>query len=136
MFEAFPKMGRLYREIVVTEKIDGTNAQVLIEHKEAMEDPGIQGHRIAEIDGYYIFAGSRTRFITPADDNFGFANWVENNAPELVYGLGIGRHFGEWWGKGIQRGYGLDYKKFSLFNTSRWKDNAPKCCDVVPGYVS
>ena len=31
-----------------------------------------------------------------------------------------GRHFGEWWGSGIQRGYGLDEKTFSLFNAYRW----------------
>ena len=34
--------------------------------------------------------------------------------------LGPGRHFGEWWGQGIQRGYGLKEKRLSLFNTIRW----------------
>ncbi len=36
--------------------------------------------------------------------------------------LGPGRHFGEWWGSGIQRGYGLQKgeKRFSLFNVGRW----------------
>jgi hypothetical protein len=44
-----------------------------------------------------------------------------------------GRHFGEWWGLGIQRGYGLKEKRFSLFNTGRWNEcNIPKCCNVVP----
>jgi len=45
--------------------------------------------------------------------------------------LGQGRHFGEWWGQGIQRNYGLKEKRFSLFNTTRWIDK-PKCCEVVP----
>jgi hypothetical protein len=116
-FEAFPKIPRLNRECVITEKIDGTNAQVLI-----TED----GH---------IYAGSRSRIITPADDNFGFAKWVDQNAEELTK-LGPGRHFGEWWGSGIQRGYGLPKgeKRFSLFNVSRWSDDAlrPTCCHVVP----
>lgn len=112
-FEAFPKMPRLSREIIITEKIDGTNAQVFI------------------ADDGTILAGSRTRWITPADDNFGFAAWVEKNADELR-NLGPGRHFGEWWGTGIQRKYGQDRKRFSLFNVSRWSEERPSCCDVVP----
>jgi RNA ligase len=126
-FEPFPKIGRLNREVVVTEKIDGTNACVLIpdptEHVSV--DP------VAKLDGLWIFAASRTRFITPSDDNFGFARWVRDNAEELVK-LGPGRHFGEWWGQGIQRGYGMNRKRFSLFNSKRWAENRPVCCDVVP----
>ena len=36
--------------------------------------------------------------------------------------LGAGHHFGEWWGSGIQRGYGLQKgeKRLSLFNVARW----------------
>lgn len=100
-FKAFPKMGRLFRECLISEKIDGTNAQVLV------------------TESGEVKAGSRTRWITPEDDNFGFAAWVKAHAEELVK-LGPGRHFGEWWGRGIQRGYGLDERRFSLFNVSRW----------------
>ena len=48
--------------------------------------------------------------------------------------LGVGYHFGEWWGQGIRRGYGLAEKRFSLFNTSKWYDDSvrPSCCRVVP----
>jgi len=112
-FQAFPKMPRLTREIVITEKIDGTNAQVCIG-----EDGSIR-------------AGSRTRWITPEDDNFGFARWVDANRDELLL-LGPGRHFGEWWGSGIQRTYGLSERRFSLFNVSRWSEERPACCHVVP----
>lgn len=114
-FQEFPKIHRLFREIVVTEKIDGTNAQV------AITDDG------------QIRAGSRNRWLTPTEDNHGFARWVEEHAEELR-ALGTGRHFGEWWGGSIQRGYGLKEKRFSLFNVSRWFDDAvrPKCCHVVP----
>jgi hypothetical protein len=46
---------------------------------------------------------------------------VYDNAPELAKTLGVGRHYGEWWGKGIQGGYGLtDERRFSLFNVKRW----------------
>jgi hypothetical protein len=39
------------------------------------------------------------------------------------------------WGQGIQRGYGLKEKRFSLFNVSRWgegNETPPACCHVVP----
>jgi hypothetical protein len=102
-FQEFPKMARLSRECIITEKIDGTNAQLLITE-----------------DGQ-LLTGSRTRWITPQDDNFGFAAWAQAHKEELMK-LGVGRHFGEWWGSGIQRGYGLakGEKRLSLFNVSRW----------------
>ncbi len=132
MFEAFPKIPRLRRTVVVTEKIDGTNAQVLIVPESEVLDGTPP---VATGDGMLIYAGSRNRLIRPgkATDNHGFAAWVANHSEELL-ALGPGRHFGEWFGAGIQRGYGLTEKRFALFNTSRWNaDNpAPACCDVVP----
>lgn len=115
-FEGFPKMARLSRECIITEKIDGTNAQVFIAD-----------------DGVTMLAGSRTRWITPEQDNHGFARWCAENRDELLK-LGPGRHFGEWWGQGIQRRYDLTEKRFSLFNVSRWGDDSvrPACCSVVP----
>lgn len=132
-FMGFPKMARLSREIIVSEKIDGTNAQVYITE-----------------DGTML-AGSRTRWIAPCDDNFGFAKWVDAHRDELLT-LGPGRHFGEWWGSGINRGYGLAERRFSLFNVQRWalhgtdpktfptadprvtrtQDVLPPCCGLVP----
>lgn len=114
-FEAFPKIGRLKRTVVITEKIDGTNAQIIVTE-----------------DGQ-IGAASRTRLITPEDDNFGFAAWVAANKDGLLR-LGPGRHFGEWWGAGIQRRYDLTEKRFSLFNVSRWSNSElrPACCHAVP----
>jgi hypothetical protein len=125
VFPAFPKMPRWSRNIVITEKIDGTNGVI----------------QIADGD---IRAGSRNRWLESGEDNFSFAKWVHEHRIELVAGLGEGTHHGEWWGKGIQRGYGLDERRFSLFNVSRWiKDESerrfgdaqkivPACCHVVP----
>lgn len=128
-FQEFPKMPRLSREVVITEKIDGTNAQVAIVEMEGFSIPGA----IYQNDGLALFAGSRTRWITPIDDNYGFARWCLEHAEELLL-LGPGRHFGEWWGQGIQRNYGMKEKRFSLFNVSRWADDTirPACCHVVP----
>jgi hypothetical protein len=66
-----------------------------------------------------LYAGSRSRWLTPEADNFGFAAWVKEHAVEFR-ALGPGRHFGEWWGRGINRGYGQLIRWFSLFNVSRW----------------
>ena len=113
-FQSWPKIPRLSKEsMIITEKIDGTNAQVLI-----MESGEIK-------------TGSRNRWVTPEDDNYGFAKWVAENELDIRK-LGPGRHFGEWWGQGIQRGYGLDHKRFSLFNTRRPADSVPGCVGVVP----
>ena len=81
-----------------------------------------------------FLVGSRTRWITPEADNAGFARWAYSNAEELLK-LGPGHHFGEWWGQGIQRNYGLKEKRFSLFNTHRWGAPdaiLPACVSVVP----
>lgn len=137
-FEPFPKIARLNRACVITEKIDGTNAQVWVrtvddftETAEALTDY----HAVVPKSEVVIMAGSRSRWLQPSKtaDNYGFAAWVWENARELAK-LGPGRHFGEWWGSGIQRGYGLGEKRFSLFNTHRWSnpEERPACCDVVP----
>jgi hypothetical protein len=132
-FREFPKIARYSREIVVTEKIDGTNASITISPDD--ESDAERGTATAAVDGLLLRAGSRNRWITPDADNFGFASWVFRNAAALKW-LGIGTHFGEWWGSGIQRGYGLEKgeKRFSLFNVARWSDDEarPKCCHVVP----
>lgn len=126
LFREWPKIARFSRDVIITEKIDGTNASIFIDER-----------------GTFL-TGSRTRWITPADDNFGFSRWAHAHREELML-LGPGHHFGEWWGAGIQRGYGLakGEKRFSLFNVSRWRLDerdghlvrrpaCPACCDVVP----
>lgn len=112
-FKSFGKLHRLSREIIVTEKIDGSNAQIYI------------------TDDNQLYTGSRNRWITTEDDNFGFAAWAQDNKEELLQ-LGPGRHFGEWYGAGIQRKYDLKEKRFALFNTQAWGDVRPACCGVVP----
>lgn len=112
-FEEYPKIARLNRDVIISEKIDGTNAQILIGQDGSMR------------------CGSRNRWIDVGDDNAGFAYWVWQHTEELRE-LGPGRHFGEWWGQGIQRKYGQDRKRWSLFNVGRWAESRPPCCDLVP----
>lgn len=153
-FQAFPKISRFNRKVTVTEKLDGTNAAIIISQEPRDENTvaTVLDDRLVEIN---IWVQSRSRFIKPADDNYGFAAWVLENASDLV-DLGEGRHFGEWWGSGIQRRYNVSEKRFSLFNTRRWRGKSettvreytqyldghapvtvyptlvPDCCDVVP----
>lgn len=142
-FTPFPKIPRFNRTVFVTEKIDGTNAQVCITQEPY--DPADETVIASWTDGsgadaatYTLRAGSRKRWVTPEADNFGFAKWVATNVDRLK-NLGEGTHFGEWWGAGIQRRYGLDEKRFSLFNANRWKGAADSPeftehtgCHVVP----
>jgi hypothetical protein len=116
-FRAFQKIPRYEGEMVITEKIDGTNGLVAI-----FEDGEVK-------------AGSRNRWIKVGDDNFGFAKWVQEHEDELREGLGVGYHYGEWWGGSVQRGYGVKDKRFSLFNVARWGADQPNriaCCHGVP----
>lgn len=135
-FEGFPKIGRWSRDVIITEKIDGTNAQIFIDDSDTV-----------------LLVGSRNRYLSANNDNAGFFKWALEHHDELSK-LGPGRHYGEWWGRGIQRGYGIHEKRFSLFNVGRWHEKgqtprvvrrdfktgevlkttceAPACCRVVP----
>ena len=105
-FASIERLENLYCHI--TEKIDGTNGLI-------------------EISRFVCF-GSRNRYINTQDDNSGFATFfskyqkeledifiaIDNEkqgcieAPLLIYG--------EWFGKGIQRGYNLEAKFFMPFS--------------------
>ena len=147
-FEEWPKIPRYKKELVITEKIDGTNGCVAIEHlntpellDHARENLGKKNGPVAIVNGpsdgdfaRALWAGSRSRWLdtSKTGDNFGFAKWVEQNAEQLA-NLGPGRHFGEWYGVGIQRGYDLHERRFALFNAGRWTaEELPACCQVVP----
>ena len=114
-FVPFNKIPRLNREVVVTEKIDGTNATILI------------------TEDLQILAGSRSKWLQvgKATDNYGFALWCADNRDDLLK-LGVGTHRGEWYGQSINRNYGLDHRRFALFNSSIDPALVPNCCEVVP----
>lgn len=119
-FKPFGKIlhiGKLYMSI--TQKINGSNAQIYIYRDENNE--------------LQLEAASRTRWITPEDDNYGFARFCAENKHEFIDKLGEGRHFGEWCGNGINSGEGLKEKKLCLFNWRRWTGKElPDRVMVVP----
>lgn len=105
-FQPWPKIPRLIgnKPVIVTEKVDGTNAAIQIPE-----------------DGSGVYAQSRKKVITPQSDNYGFARWVDENQDEIRDLLGYGIHFGEWYGEGIQKNpLGITGKRFMLFNVTRW----------------
>ncbi len=114
-FKPWPKITRINPfKVVITEKMDGTNACIIID------------------GGKIVGVQSRKRFITPGADNFGFAGWVARNEEDLLK-LGEGYHYGEWVGPGIQSNpHDLPEKRFFLFNTGRWdSESVPESCSVV-----
>lgn len=124
-FERYGKTPRLFRDIVITEKLDGTNSAIIIQEHDPFE--GDNAHlAVVERDGmpYAIAAQSRNRLIVPGKttDNYGFAGWVQQNAEQLFDLLGPGRHYGEWWGQGIARKYDMQSRVFSPFNVERYAD--------------
>lgn len=134
-FQGFGKIPRLFREVVITEKIDGTNGAIGIvfeSYEPSQTVPFIPDNvKVVdrggvEVNGMLnfalVYAQSRNRIINPAEDNHGFARWIWDNATSLIDDLGPGLHFGEWWGQGIGRKYGLTEKRFSLFNVKRWEN--------------
>lgn len=84
-------------KLEIYEKIDGTNAQILITE-----------------EGEVRF-GSRSQFINPLGDNFGFAKHFWERKEELIKVLGPGFHYGEWFGRAIQRTYHMGKRKLALF---------------------
>ena len=118
-FKPFPKIERLEKaQISISQKLNGTNASVCIYE----EDGEIK-----------LKCGSRTRWIYPGDDNFGFAAFVDQHKEVFIEKLGLGHHFGEWVGPGINSGEGLTERKFVLF--SWWKEfphGLPPQTEVVP----
>lgn len=130
-FESWGKTPRWVNEtMTITEKIDGTNACVVIlpYDAEAHHDMTSTGRALMVSmdegpEPTHTFATqSRKKFIWPGkqSDNAGFAAWAWDNAFDIISDLGYGKHYGEWWGRGIQRGYEQDTKRFSLFNPWRY----------------
>ena len=113
-FKAWPKIPRSQgNAVTVTEKMDGTNACVIIR------------------SGVVVGAQSRNRLIKPGDDNMGFALFVSENH-EALTALGDGYHYGEWVGPGIQKNpHMLTEKAFYLFNTFRPPETLPDCVKQV-----
>lgn len=111
-FKSFPSIPRLSKDMIVTEKLDWTNACIVIDAE------------------WNISAQSRNNIITPDKDNYWFARWVENNKEQLKK-LWEWYHYWEWWWNWIQRWYWMKEKKFSLF-FYRWVWEIPSIVSIVP----
>ncbi len=119
-FKAFNKIKQLKDlNMLITQKIHGSNAQIVV----YCNNEGVT----------QVQAGSRNRWIYPHDDNFGFARFVEDNKQEIIEKLGMGIHYGEWAGPGINSGEGLKEKTLILFDTERYDPTSlPNRIVLVP----
>lgn len=125
-FKAFEKIQRYEKGYAtITEKIDGTNACIAFDL-----------HRNLTVQ-------SRKRIITPVAldgngaDNYGFAHYARTHEYDLWKFFGPGRHYGEWFGTGINRGYGMLERVFAPFNTGlfsreRVEAEAPEGVSFTP----
>lgn len=143
-FVSFGKTPRLTAPVIISEKLDGTNAQIHIqeivseeEYRALDHDPTVLVVSNSHSSGgmpLVLRAGSRNRYLTLQNDNFGFASWVYRKADELFL-LGPGRHYGEWYGQGIQRGYGMDDRCFALF-VPEAAEGVPECVETVYRFLA
>ena len=114
-FIKYPKIPRLSRNCLISEKIDGCNVSILI------------------TDELEMFIGKRNSWCDEKNDVYGFYQWCLERKEDIIAKLGPGRFFGEFWGRGIQRNYGLLEKRVSLFNIQKYKDKElPKDFYLVP----
>jgi hypothetical protein len=118
-FKSFDKISKYSPlKMTITQKIHGSNAQIVIY-------PKYEDYEETKLIGHDVYVGSRNRWISPGDDNFGFAAYVEANKAEIIEKLGPGTHFGEWAGPGINSGEGLAEKTFIIFNHKRFPASRP-----------
>ena len=118
-FNGYPKTKRLDdATFVISEKIDGSNGVIHV-------DPYTKA----------VTAGSRSKWLgddgSKSWDNHGFGEWVKENTSELQK-LPAGIHYGEWYGRGINRNYGLKERKFMLFDRKKYQDlpSLPECVEL------
>jgi hypothetical protein len=139
-FQSFKKIPRLYKDMTISEKLDGSNLCIHIDESNT------------------VYVGSHNRWLWNSkqeeihNDNFGSARWVKEHLDEVKQ-LGVGWHYSEIMGLGIQRTYGLNERRVYLFNANRWcmhneepkliskdqktgiekyQSKAPSCFHVVP----
>ncbi len=114
-FVPWPKITRLrVARMAILEKIDGTNGAIHVKLEGGLD--------LASGKPYVSGVQSRKRMISTADDNAGFAMWVDSQVG-LAQALGPGVHFGEWAGPKIQKNpLGLDERTFFLFEWYKWPD--------------
>lgn len=123
-FKSFGEIKRLGKiHLSITQKLHGTNAQIYIYDEEIPDTVNfLEDGTTVPATERKLICGSRTRWIYPGDDNFGFAGFVNQHKQAFIEKLGPGRHYGEWIGPGINSGEGLKEKTFALFN---WEKEYP-----------
>lgn len=123
----------LFANATLTELMDGHTVAVHVEALKRSQPGGevtIQDGDVMYMDAsgaaqfFRVWVQNRERVVYPDHrDLQGVAKWARAHAAQIAQTLGPGIHLGEWWGYKICRGYGLGQgdRRFSLFNTARWR---------------
>lgn len=118
MFEHFPSIESFHRvrtDVNAYHEVYGIKLAP-ITYRGKVKLHGTNSGILVRPDGT-VLAQSRSRIITPAEDNMGFATWVEANksvfseinrdVPVIIYG--------EWCGRGIQKGVAISAIDKAIF---------------------
>jgi len=146
-FKRYPRIKRSLGlgNMLITEKIDGTNAMFVIEDKKLtllgthrrqllmIGDPKLIEHyqHIPDLEYRESLMAEE-----PRRAHFGFVGWCEDHKEELE-SIGDGVYYGEWVTpevKGCQRYPYEGPPKLFLFCPQRWPEQRPQpaCLDLVP----
>lgn len=81
-YSSFHSIPRLNRDCLITEKIDGINCSIQIFRTEdlLLYTEFTKDYCLYAKDGYYLFAGSKNRWLKVGTDTFGFASWCTERA--------------------------------------------------------
>lgn len=137
------KRGLDFGWMVITEKVDGTNAMFIIENKQIVLIGSHKEPKKMVNDPRWVKqfenAPDKERLLAeePRKTHYGFAGWIEDHKEELCAKLNDGTYYGEWYGPGINknRDYNLTEKRFAFFQAHKWTDpRRPRVSgsDVVP----
>ena len=106
-FHAFPEVEHICKtHMRITQKVHGSNCQIYI-----YEEDGTKKLKV----------GTKNRWLSLDDDNYGVCKFVHDNA-EFFLQFSLGHHYGEWAGKGINSGEGMKERMLFLFsNPARYE---------------
>jgi hypothetical protein len=102
---------------------------------------------VARLQDGTLQAQSRSRVITPEDDNQGFAAWLRDNTGRFLKCPSGVTVFGEWYGQGIMKGTaasqveGRHFAPFAVMGAGRIDPSPALCrawsgCDSLPWAAS
>ena len=136
MFQRWPDIESLGNVVKAARRCGGTS--LVVTYRPKIKLHGTNAAVRVAADGA-VTAQSRTRDITPDDDNYGFAAWVEGKADSFRW-LAKGQEaifYGEWCGHGINDGTAVQQigrKVFAIFEGPAHRGDVLRVCHHIDFY--